>query len=328
MMGSRRVLPLVLLLLVAAAEAKLTPDYYKRTCPDFEKIVRETITNKQITTPTTAAGTLRLFMHDCFVNGCDASVLIASNSFNTAERDVDINQSLAGDAFDVVTRAKVALELACPKTVSCADILTQATRDLVTMVGGPYYPVRLGRKDGFVSKASLVTGNLPTLNMTMDQILSLFQRKGFTPQEFVAMMGAHTIGFSHCKEFTSRIFNFSRTNPHDPTMNPSYVEGLSKLCVNYTVDRSMAAFNDIMTPGKFDNMYYKNLPRGLGLLSIDQMMYADPRTRTYVIQYANDQKAFFEAFAHVMEKLGLLEVKTGRKGEVRSRCDNFNSLST
>ncbi|KAI4380227.1 hypothetical protein MLD38_006442 [Melastoma candidum] len=324
MMGSRLIA--VLLLFVVVVNAKLTPDYYKNTCPDFQKIIRETITNKQISTPTTAAGTLRLFMHDCFVEGCDASVLIASNSFNTAEKDVDINQSLAGDAFDVITRAKVALELACPKTVSCADILAQATRDLVTMVGGPFYKVWLGRKDGFVSQASRVTGNLPTLNMTMDQILDLFQRKGFAPQEFVAMMGAHTIGFSHCKEFTSRIFNYSNTSPHDPAMNPSYVAGLSKLCENYTTDVTMAAFNDVMTPGKFDNMYYKNLPKGLGLLSIDQMMYTDQRTRPYVIQYANNQMAFFEAFAHVMEKLGLVDVKTGRKGEVRSRCDNFNSL--
>ncbi|KAI4379709.1 hypothetical protein MLD38_005971 [Melastoma candidum] len=316
-----------LLFLAAAADAKLTPDYYKATCPDFEKIIRETITNKQLTTPTTAAGVLRLFIHDCFVEGCDASLLIASNSFNTAERDADNNLSLAGDAFDVITRAKVALELSCPQIVSCADIVAQATRDLVTMVGGPFYTVRLGRKDGLVSKASRVAGNLPTLTMTMDEILTLFAKKGFTTQEFVALMGAHTIGFSHCKEFTNRIFNYSKTCAHDPAMNPTYVAGLSKLCENYTTDDAMAAFNDVMTPGKFDNMYYRNLPRGLGLLSVDQMLVGDSRTRPYVIQYANDQKAFFDAFSHAMEKLSLVEVKTGRKGEVRSRCDAFNSLS-
>ncbi|KAI4377580.1 hypothetical protein MLD38_015182 [Melastoma candidum] len=86
----------------------------------------------------------------------------------------------------------------------------------------------------------------------------------------------------------------------------------------------MAAFDDVMTTGKFDNMYYKNLARGLALLSIDQMMYADPRMRPYVIQHANNQTAFFEAFAEVMVKLGMVDVKTGRKGEVSSRCDNIN----
>ncbi|CAN1330805.1 Peroxidase 31 [Linum perenne] len=55
--------------------------------------------------------------------------------------------NLPGDAFDLVVRAKIALELACPNTVSCSDILAVATRDLVTMVGGPFYNVQLGRLD-------------------------------------------------------------------------------------------------------------------------------------------------------------------------------------
>ncbi|CAN1284575.1 Peroxidase 31 [Linum perenne] len=55
--------------------------------------------------------------------------------------------NLPGDAFDLVVRAKTALELTCPNTVSCSDILAVATRDLVTMVGGPFYNVPLGRLD-------------------------------------------------------------------------------------------------------------------------------------------------------------------------------------
>ncbi|KAJ4842548.1 hypothetical protein Tsubulata_045852 [Turnera subulata] len=51
-----------------------------------------------------------------------------------------------------------ALELSFPGTVSCADILAAATSDLVTMVGGPYYGVLLGRKDYrvFAGLSSLV----------------------------------------------------------------------------------------------------------------------------------------------------------------------------
>ena len=51
----------------------------------------------------------------------------------------------------------------------------------------------------------------------------------------------------------------------------------------------MSAFNDVFTPGKFDNMYYKNLQRGLGLLLSDQAMLMDNRTRPFVIQYAANQ---------------------------------------
>ncbi|XP_057950748.1 peroxidase 31-like [Malania oleifera] len=309
--------------------SKLTSNYYDKTCPDFQKIMRETITTKQITTPTTAAATLRLFFHDCMVDGCDASVLISSNTFNTAERDADINLSLPGDAFDVVVRAKTALELTCPGIVSCSDILATATRDLVTMVGGPFYTVRLGRKDGLVSKASAVEPSLPRANSSLDSIIAKFQSKGFSIREMVALTGGgHTIGFSHCKEFISRVFNFSKISESDPAYHPKYAAGLRKTCENYTRDTSMSAFNDVMTPNKFDNMYFQNLPRGLGLLASDHAFVADPRTRPIVEQYAKDQKVFFDDFAHAMEKLSVYGIKTGRKGEVRHRCDAFNSIKT
>jgi peroxidase len=87
----------ILFLSISFSEAKLSVNYYKKTCPDFDKIMRETVTSKQISNPTTAAGTLRAFFHDCVVDGCDASILISSNSFNKAERDADLNLSLSGD---------------------------------------------------------------------------------------------------------------------------------------------------------------------------------------------------------------------------------------
>lgn len=231
-------LPILFLLLLSISftESNLTVDYYKNTCPDFQRIVRETVTLKQSAQPATAAGTLRVFFHDCMVEGCDASILIASNNFNVAERDAEINHSLSGDAFDLVTRAKTALELTCPGIVSCADILAEAARDLVTMSGGPYYKVRFGRKDGLVSKASRVEGNLARANQTMDSIINLFAAKGFTVQEMVALTGAHTIGFSHCKEFTDRLFHYSKTTPTDPELQPKLVEGLKRTCANFTTD--------------------------------------------------------------------------------------------
>ncbi|KAF2282891.1 hypothetical protein GH714_043311 [Hevea brasiliensis] len=323
-------LPILLLLFpsIPLSESKLSVDYYKTSCPQFQNIIRDTVTNKQITSPTTAAATLRLFFHDCMVEGCDASVLVSSNAFNKAERDADINLNLPGDAFDVVVRAKTALELSCPKIVSCSDILAQVTRDLVIMVGGPFYTVRLGRKDGLISKASRAEESLPRTNMTMDQMIDLFKLRGFTTRELVALMGGHTIGFSHCKEFADRLYHFSKSTPVDPDFNPKYASALKTFCANYTKDPTMSAFNDVLTPSKFDNMYYQNLPRGLGLLTIDSVLVKDPRTKPFAVLYAKDQSVFFTDFSHAMEKLSVLDIKTGRKGEVRNRCDQFNSIKT
>ncbi|KAJ1406149.1 Secretory peroxidase, partial [Sesbania bispinosa] len=238
-----------------------------------------------------------------------------SSIVQKAERDADINLSLPGDGFDVVTRAKTTLELECPGVVSCADILATAARDLVVIVGGPFYKLGLGRKDGLESKARNTEGQFPEPTMPLSKVIDIFKSKGFSVQEMVALSGAHTIGFSHCKEFSYRLFNFSKNNEYDPKFNPEYAKGLRKLCENYTKDPTMSAFNDVMTPGKFDNMYYKNLKRGLGLLATDSALFDDNRTRPFVDMYASNETKFFQDFARVMHKVSILQIKTGNKGE-------------
>lgn len=325
-MASHLILLLIfsLLIFLPHSESNLSVHYYAKSCPEFEQIMEQTTTDKQIKTPTTAAATLRLFFHDCFVSGCDASALISSTPFNTAERDADINLSLPGDGFDVVVRAKAALELECPGVVSCSDILAVAARNLVSFLGGPFYPVFLGRKDGLVSTSSSVDGHLPRPTMTLDDMISIFTgQHNFSLQEMVALSGAHTVGFSHCKEFADEIYNHT-----DPTYNPRLAIGLQRACKDYHRDPTLSVFNDIMTPNKFDNMYFRNLPRGLGILKSDRILYSDPRTRPFVELYAKDQNAFFRDFARAMQKLSLVGVKVGRQGEVRRRCDAFNNIRT
>ncbi|KAK4272413.1 hypothetical protein QN277_020976 [Acacia crassicarpa] len=240
-------------------QSELDINYYQKTCLKFKEIVQKIVIDHQQTTPTTATATLCLFFHDCMVGSCDASVLISSNFLNIAERDVDVNLSLPGDGFDVVARAKNTLELECPCVVSCADIIAEATRDLVVFAGEPFYEVRLGRRDGLESKAKNAEGKYPKQTMTLTQVVSIFESKGFSVQEMVALAGAHTMGFSHCSQFSHRIFNFSKTSPINTAMNRKYAKGLKKLCSNASKDQGMSAFNDVMTPGKFDNMYYRNL---------------------------------------------------------------------
>ncbi|XP_074276782.1 peroxidase 31-like [Silene latifolia] len=314
---------LVLLLIIifpiclCHAHTHLSSTYYSKSCPHFYDIMEQTTTDKQIKHPTTAAAALRLLFHDCLVTGCDASTLITSTPFHPAERDADINLSLPGDGFDVVVRAKATLELHCPGIVSCSDILVVAARNLLSFVGGPFFPVLLGRKDGLISNPNLTLSRLPKPDMSLPQILSIFSSLGFTTREMVALSGAHTIGFSHCKEFVSGI-------NVDPTYNPRFARGLAHACSDYKRNPTLSVFNDIITPNKFDNVYFQNLPKGLGILKSDRLLYADPRTRPFVELYAKHQRVFFDDFAKAMQKLSLVGVKLGKHGEIRRRCDAFN----
>ncbi|GLJ26737.1 hypothetical protein SUGI_0520970 [Cryptomeria japonica] len=306
---------------LGGVDAELSVDYYGLTCPQVENIVRGEISRKQAANPATAAGLLRIFFHDCFVDGCDASVLITSTAQHKAERDADINLSLSGDGFDAVTRAKTAVEAKCPGIVSCADIMAIATRDLLTLVGGPYYDVKKGRKDSLVSDAWRVDGNIPLTTMSVDELNTLFATRGFNQTEMTALSGAHSVGFSHCKEFMARIYN---DNPTEQTIDSEYAQGLQKVCPKQNTDPNMAAFNDVLSPNKFDNVFYQSLSKQLGLLASDQILYTDPRTRGVVNYYASSEGAFFDAFAAAMDKLGSLNVKTGFEGEIRRRCEAFN----
>lgn len=103
--------------------------FYGNRCRNVESIVRSVVRSHVQSNPANAPGILRMHFHDCFVHGCDGSVLVAGN---TTERNAGPNRSLRG--FEVIEEAKTRLEVACPRTVSCADILTLAARDSVVLV--------------------------------------------------------------------------------------------------------------------------------------------------------------------------------------------------
>jgi len=103
--------------------------FYARTYPRAESIVRSTVQSHVRSDRTLAAGLLRMHFHDCFVQGCDGSVLIAGAG---TERTAFANLGVRG--YEVIDDAKTQLEAACPGVVSCADILALAARDSVFLV--------------------------------------------------------------------------------------------------------------------------------------------------------------------------------------------------
>ncbi|XP_060970417.1 peroxidase 35 [Cannabis sativa] len=312
---------LSLCLLPSPTSAQLKQNFYSKTCPNVENIVRNVVRQKFQQTFVTIPATLRLFFHDCFVSGCDASVMIASTGGNKAEKDHPDNLSLAGDGFDTVIKAKAAVDAvpSCKNKVSCADILTMATRDVVALAGGPSYAVELGRFDGKTSTASSVNGKLPKGSFNVDQLNSMFKANGLSQADMVALSAAHTLGFSHCSQITSRIWG----SKVDSTLNSTYAKQLQAMCPR-NVDPRIAINMDPNTPRTFDNMYYKNLQQKKGLFTSDQVLFEDSRTRPTVNAWATNTNAFNNAFISAMTRLGRVGVKNSQNGNIRINCGAFN----
>lgn len=273
--------------------------------------------------PVSAPATIRLFFHDCFVDGCDASILISTKpgSKDLAEKDAEDNRDLAIEAFDSIKKAKALVDSKCPGVVSCADILAIAARDFVHLTGGPYYRVKKGRWDGKLSMASRVHYNIPRANSTVDELLRLFKSKGLTVDDLVVLSGAHTIGFAHCKHFVSRLYNHKGTRQPDPAIDPRLLKALKMSCPEYGGNADVVAPFDVTTPFAFDNAYYGNLESKMGLLASDQALFLDPRTRPLVQGLSRDKQKFLQAFATAMDKMGSIGVKRGpRHGEKRKDC--------
>jgi hypothetical protein len=79
----------------ARAGGELQYDFYNASCPGVEELVRSELKAKFAADVTLPAALLRLHFHDCFVRGCDASIMLKSHN-GTSEQDSDPNSTLRG----------------------------------------------------------------------------------------------------------------------------------------------------------------------------------------------------------------------------------------
>ncbi|KAJ1269792.1 hypothetical protein BS78_06G004500 [Paspalum vaginatum] len=295
----------------------LDAGYYAATCPDAASLVRGAMERLHHNDPTLAPALIRLLFHDCFVRGCDASVLVSPAPGRASERAAVPNHTLRG--FNAVDAVKRALEAACPGAVSCADALALMARDAVALLGGDDYAVALGRRDGTQSNPWEV--DLPAPFSRLDDALAYFAARGFDAEETVVLFGAHTVGGAHCGSFRYRL-----TDPNG-TMDDALRCDLLETCgaADQTLDTDPANFFDPDTPFAVDNSYYAQLVSNRTLLQVDQEAAAHPATAAHVAYYAATPGAFVRRFSEVMAKLSNVGVLEGDAGQVRKVCSRYNT---
>ncbi|KAI3944954.1 hypothetical protein MKW92_051051 [Papaver armeniacum] len=307
---------------IISVQAQTRVGFYSSSCPKAEAIIRSTVNTHFRSNPTIAPGLLRMHFHDCFVQGCDASILIDGTS---AEKTSIANNLIPG--YEVIDDAKTRLEAACPNVVSCADILSIAARDSVVVSGGASWSVPTGRLDGRVSLAS-ETAELPRATDSIQIQIRKFDDKGLNTQDLVTLVGAHTIGTSACQFFSNRLYNFNGTGTADPTINISFLATLQNLCPE-NGDASARVALDTGSENKFDQSYYTNLRNGRGVLESDQKLWNDATTQTFVRRFSGPFRGlsglrFNVEFGRSMVKMSNIQVKTGTQGEIRRICTAIN----
>ncbi|TYG89295.1 hypothetical protein ES288_A12G088800v1 [Gossypium darwinii] len=313
------VLFLVAAVNMAVAADPLRPGFYFETCPLAEFIVRDVMKKAMIREPRSLASVMRLQFHDCFVNGCDGSLLLDDTADMVGEKQALSNiNSLR--SFEVVDEIKEALEDACPSTVSCADILVLAARDAVALSGGPNWEVRLGRKDSLTASQQDSDNIMPSPRADATSLINLFAQFNLSVKDLVALSGSHSVGKARCFSIMFRLYNQSGSGKPDPTIEPEFREKLNQLCP-LGVDENVTGPLDA-TPRVFDNQFYKDLVGGRGFLNSDQTLFTSRRTRPYVRVFSKDQDEFFKAFVEGMLKMGELQFE--QPGEIRTNCRVVN----
>jgi len=321
---SRRLLvgAVVLLCLGAAASGQLSDDFYDDSCPDLDSIVQARVSAAMKAEARMGASLLRLHFHDCFVNGCDGSILLdGPDSEKLAAPNLN---SVRG--YEVIDAIKADLEKACPGIVSCADVVAYAAKYGVLLSGGPDYDVLLGRRDGLAANQSGANRNLPSPFSSISVITQRFKDVGLNTNDVVVLSGAHTIGRSRCVLFSNRLANFSATSSVDPTLDSSLASSLQQLCKGG--DGNQTADLDAGSADAFDNHYYKNLLAKKGLLSSDQGLFSSPdgvnATKALVQAYSYNSQRFLCDFGDAMVKMGNIAPLTGSAGQIRKKCRAAN----
>ncbi|GLJ48827.1 hypothetical protein SUGI_1029760 [Cryptomeria japonica] len=305
---------------LSAVADGLSWTFYEESCPNMEDTVKttvESILNEDITQ---APGLLRLLFHDCFVQGCDASILLNGTG---SELEDAPNLTIREEALEIIQLIKDAVEEECPEVVSCADILALAGSYAVYMAGGPEIAVPLGRRDSLTfANESVTLDSLPSPASNVSTLMNAFAEKGFTEySELVTLSGGHTFGLAHCLSFVDRLYP-----TQDSSLNESFAEELYLTCPSSTTVNTTDL--DIRTPNVFDNKYYVDLVNGEVLFTSDESLYTDSSTSEIVTSFAANESLFFETFVVAMLKMVQLDVLTGSEGEIRKVCSVSSSSNS
>jgi peroxidase len=186
--------------------------------------------------------------------------------------------------------------------------------------------VRTGRRDRRQSKAGDV--NLPGPESTVAQATAFFGKLGLGQMDMVLLLGAHTVGVTHCSAIkSSRLYSYGgKAGATDPSLDPYYAFVYKNyVCPNKpSSDDTVVFLDDQWSALKVDKSFYKMLQKRRGVLSVDQNLYGYGAPTRWMVDMLANTENFSWLFPQALVKLSEVNVLTGAQGEIRRVCNKFN----
>ncbi|GJM85084.1 hypothetical protein PR202_ga01505 [Eleusine coracana subsp. coracana] len=332
---------IVLVMFAFLAEQSVAGRYYDDKVEDK---VRKEVKNAIEKNPGIGAALVRLVFHDCWVNGCDGSVLLdktPTDGLNTEKKAVN---NIGLDGFGVIDDIKDKVK---NDNVSCADIIVLAGRDAASILSGGKitYPITRGRLDGVGSSAAEADRALPTSDFDFDQLKTNFDSgfRKFTVEELVVLSGAHSIGVAHLSSYADRLTaatpDFQIDSSYRAALNATTPPALLKQGQDPTVPNNVrdetqafqqkAEYDPVAmgvnpTKGVLDNSYYHNTLENKVLFKSDWVLRTDGEAAGKLVEYRDKPEEWNKDFAAAMAKLSSLPAQ-GKNLEVRKNCRVINN---
>lgn len=173
----------------------------------------------------------------------------------------------------------------------------------------------LGRRDSRTANLNAANSQIPSPFASLSTLISQFSAKGLSARDMTALSGAHTLGFSRCVAFRSRIYN-------ETNINPTFAATRRANCPASGGDNNLSPLDG--TPARFDLNYYQSLVSQRGLLHSDQELFNGGSQDALVRTYSTNRATFFSDFAAAMVRMGNISPLTGTNGEIRRNCRVVN----
>jgi len=226
-----------------------------------------------------ARAAIRAAFHDCgtwntaqaLTGGCDGSLIIANESWTRSEND----------GLQDISTLYMELRANFSNEIGMADLLQfGAAAAIKTCPSGPTVTTYVGRTDWTTLDAPNAMGMLPDVNSNSTVLINLFADKGFTAEDLVVLVGAHS---TSTQQF---------------------------------VDPAEAGLSQDGTPGIWDVQFYTDTqdpPVGVYRFPSDIALLNDPVTGPIFtgFQGTQHQTTWDAKFALVMTQLSLLGAPGG-----------------